>query len=293
MVGTAMGQAQVLSPGKATMVDAAPALPEGPEPAFDVKDLWKSFGQNQVLRGVSMQVGVGEVVAVIGPSGSGKSTLLRCLNFLEDFEGGDILFMGRAVGDQRGPDSRRLRVPAREMDRLRSELGMVFQSFNLFPHKTVLENVIEAPIIVNRQRRSDAVADARRVLDSVGLADKADDYPAYLSGGQQQRAAIARALAMSPKAMLFDEPTSALDPELVGEVLEVMQGLARNGMTMIVVTHEMDFARDVADRVLVMDQGQLIEQGTPDIVFTAPRTERARSFLERVLRRRSMMDAQE
>jgi polar amino acid transport system ATP-binding protein len=274
------------------MADAARTLAiEGPERAFDVKDLWKSFDQNQVLRGVSMQIGVGEVVAVIGPSGSGKSTLLRCLNFLEDFEGGDILFMGRPVGDRRGPDSRRVRVPAREMDRLRSELGMVFQSFNLFPHKTVLENVIEAPIIVRRQRRSDAVADARRVLDSVGLADKADDYPAYLSGGQQQRAAIARALAMNPKAMLFDEPTSALDPELVGEVLEVMQDLARDGMTMIVVTHEMDFARDVADRVLVMDQGEIIEQGTPDIVFTAPRTERARSFLERMLRRRSTMDA--
>jgi polar amino acid transport system ATP-binding protein len=274
------------------MADAARTLAiEGPERAFDVKDLWKSFDQNQVLRGVSMQIGVGEVVAVIGPSGSGKSTLLRCLNFLEDFEGGDILFMGRPVGYRRGPDSRRVRVPAREMDRLRSELGMVFQSFNLFPHKTVLENVIEAPIIVRRQRRSDAVADARRVLDSVGLADKADDYPAYLSGGQQQRAAIARALAMNPKAMLFDEPTSALDPELVGEVLEVMQDLARDGMTMIVVTHEMDFARDVADRVLVMDQGEIIEQGTPDIVFTAPRTERARSFLERMLRRRSTMDA--
>jgi polar amino acid transport system ATP-binding protein len=274
------------------MADSALPLPlEGPEPAFDVKDLWKSFGQNQVLRGVSMQVGVGEVVAVIGPSGSGKSTLLRCLNFLEDFEGGDILFMGRPVGYRRGPNSRRVRVPAREMDRLRSELGMVFQSFNLFPHKTVLENIIEAPIIVRRQRRSDAVGDARRVLDSVGLADKADDYPAYLSGGQQQRAAIARALAMNPKAMLFDEPTSALDPELVGEVLEVMQGLARDGMTMIVVTHEMDFARDVADRVFVMDQGQIIEQGTPDIVFTVPRTERARSFLERVLRRRSKRDA--
>jgi len=274
------------------MADAARTLAiEGPERAFDVKDLWKSFDQNRVLRGVSMQIGVGEVVAVIGPSGSGKSTLLRCLNFLEDFEGGDILFMGRPVGYRRGPDSRRVRVPAREMDRLRSELGMVFQSFNLFPHKTVLENVIEAPIIVRRQRRSDAVADARRVLDSVGLADKADDYPAYLSGGQQQRAAIARALAMNPKAMLFDEPTSALDPELVGEVLEVMQDLARDGMTMIVVTHEMDFARDVADRVLVMDQGEIIEQGTPDIVFTAPRTERARSFLERMLRRRSTMDA--
>jgi polar amino acid transport system ATP-binding protein len=276
------------------MADAAPVLPlEGPEPAFDVKDLWKSFGHNQVLRGVSMQVNVGEVVAVIGPSGSGKSTLLRCLNFLEEFEGGDILFMGRPVGYRRGPDSGRIRVPAREMDRLRSELGMVFQSFNLFPHKTVLENVIEAPMIVRRQRRADAVADAGRVLANVGLADKADDYPAYLSGGQQQRAAIARALAMNPKAMLFDEPTSALDPELVGEVLEVMQSLARDGMTMIVVTHEMDFARDVADRVLVMDQGQIIEQGAPDIVFTAPRTERVRSFLERVLRRRPAMDVQE
>jgi glutamate transport system ATP-binding protein len=177
------------------------------------------------------------------------------------------------------------------MDRLRSELGMVFQSFNLFPHKTVLENVIEAPIIVRQRRRFDAIAEAKRVLDSVGLADKVDDYPAYLSGGQQQRAAIARALAMNPKAMLFDEPTSALDPELVGEVLEVMQGLARDGMTMIVVTHEMDFARDVADCVFMMDQGQIIEQGTPDIVFTAPRTERARSFLDRVLRRRPTTDA--
>jgi polar amino acid transport system ATP-binding protein len=253
--------------------------------AFDVKDLWKSFGNNQVLRGVSMEVHVGEMIAIIGPSGSGKSTLLRCLNFLEEFEGGDILFMGRPVGYRRGPDSKRIRVPAPEMDRLRSELGMVFQSFNLFPHKTVLENVIEAPIIVRRRPRVDAIADARRILDSVGLADKVGDYPAYLSGGQQQRAAIARALAMNPKVMLFDEPTSALDPELVGEVLDVMQGLARGGMTMIVVTHEMGFARDVANRVLVMDQGQVIEQGSPDVIFTEPRTERARAFLERVLRR--------
>jgi polar amino acid transport system ATP-binding protein len=277
-----MGQAQILGPTSHAEVASVPSARDAAL-AFDVKDLWKSFDREQVLRGISMQVRPGEMIAIIGPSGSGKSTLLRCLNFLEDFEAGEILFMGRPVGYRRGSNSRRVRVPAREMDRLRSELGMVFQNFNLFPHKTVLENVIEAPMIVRRVRRTDAIKEAKQVLDSVGLAEKANDYPAYLSGGQQQRAAIARALAMNPKAMLFDEPTSALDPELVGEVLEVMQGLARDGMTMIVVTHEMGFARDVANRVLVMDKGQIVEEGTPDVVFTEPRTERARLFLERVL----------
>jgi ABC-type polar amino acid transport system ATPase subunit len=284
MAGAAVGEAEILEPMSQADPSHSSEAKEAPH-AFDVRDLRKSFAQTQVLRGVSMQIEVGEMIAIIGPSGSGKSTLLRCLNFLEDFEGGDILFMGRPVGYRRLPDSARVRVSAAEMDQLRSELGMVFQSFNLFPHKTVLENVIEAPIIVRRKRRDEAIGDARRILENVGLGDKMDDYPAYLSGGQQQRAAIARALAMDPKVMLFDEPTSALDPELVGEVLDVMQGLARGGMTMIVVTHEMSFARDVADRVLVMDQGQIIEEGRPDIIFNKPQTDRARSFLERVLRR--------
>jgi polar amino acid transport system ATP-binding protein len=271
-----MGQAEILAPVPTSADETL---------AFRVRGLRKSFGGIEVLRDISMDVRQGETVAVIGPSGSGKSTLLRCLNFLEEFDAGDVSFMGRPVGFKIESDGRRTRDSAHNANRLRSELGMVFQNFNLFPHRTVLGNLIEAPILVNRKPRDEAIRDARQLLERVGLADKEAAYPATLSGGQQQRAAIARALAMNPKAMLFDEPTSALDPELVGEVLDVMQDLARGGMTMIVVSHEMEFARGVASRILIMDKGQIIEEGKPDDVLSNPRTERAREFLERVLRK--------
>jgi polar amino acid transport system ATP-binding protein len=252
-------------------------------PAFEVRGLCMAYGRQGVLHDVSFSVATGETVAIIGPSGSGKSTLLRCLNFLEEYQAGEVYFEGRLVGYQPGP--RRRRDGERNIDRLRSELGMVFQSFNLFPHKTVLGNLIEAPIVVRGEKRQPAIERARQLLRRVGLEDKADAYPETLSGGQQQRAAIARALAMQPRAMLFDEPTSALDPELVGEVLDVMAGLAKEGMTMLVVTHEMGFAREVAGRVIVMDSGRIIETGPPSQVFTAPTHERTRSFLNRVLHR--------
>lgn len=265
-----MGTTQVLK-----SADAA-------SPAFSVRRLRKSFGNNHVLRDVSFEVAPGETVAIIGPSGSGKSTLLRCLNFLESYDAGEVFFMGELVGYR--DSATRRRRPEGEIDRLRSHLGMVFQNFNLFPHKTVLENVIEAPVLVRRQPREEAIRHARELLTRVGLRNKQDSYPATLSGGQQQRAAVARALAMRPKAMLFDEPTSALDPELVGEVLDVMKDLAAEGMTMLVVTHEMTFARDVADRVLVMDGGIIIEDGPPASIFERPTQERTRTFLQRVLR---------
>jgi len=261
-----------------TSTDASPAS------ALSVRGLTKTFGSHRVLDDVSFDVQPGETVAIIGPSGSGKSTLLKCLNFLQEYDAGEVRFMGRLVGYVT-TGGRRRREKEKNIDRLRSKLGMVFQSFNLFPHMTVLENVIEAPMLVNRESRADATARAKALLERVGLANKADAYPATLSGGQQQRAAIARALAMQPIAMLFDEPTSALDPELVGEVLDVMQALAAQGMTMVVVTHEMNFARDVADKVLVMDRGAIIEQGPPEVVLSNPRTERTRAFLQRMLHR--------
>jgi len=237
--------------------------------AIDVRGLHKSFGDNHVLRGIDFHVGRGEVVCVIGPSGSGKSTLLRCVNRLEEASEGSILIEGEDIRD---PDA--------DVDALRSRIGMVFQSFNLFPHLSVLRNLTIAQRRVRRRNEAEAVEVARRNLERVGLLEKIDAFPAHLSGGQQQRVAIARALSMDPDMMLFDEPTSALDPELVGEVLEVMRDLAGEGMTMMIVTHEMGFAREVADRVVFMDAGVVVEEGPPDAVLVAPQHERTRRFLK-------------
>ncbi|MET8085880.1 amino acid ABC transporter ATP-binding protein [Micromonospora sp. NPDC005197] len=241
-------------------------------PAVEIRDLHKSFGPLEVLKGIDFQVGQGEVVCVIGPSGSGKSTLLRCVDLLEEPTAGTIWVNGVEMTD-----------PDVEIDAVRRGIGMVFQSFNLFPHLTVLNNLTIAQRRVLRRGRAEAERIARANLERVGLTDKADAFPAQLSGGQQQRAAIARSLSMEPKLMLFDEPTSALDPELVGDVLTVMRGLAEDGMTMMVVTHEMAFARDVADRVVFMDGGVVVEQGPPQEVLGAPKHERTRAFLARVL----------
>ena len=237
-----------------------------------VRGLTKHFGALEVLRGIDCDVDASEVVCVIGPSGSGKSTFLRCLNGLEHATGGKVVVNGVAVHD-----------PATDIDALRSEIGMVFQRFNLFPHKTVLENIVLAPTKVRGLPPADAALRARALLAKVGLLDKIDAYPNQLSGGQQQRVAIARALAMQPSIMLFDEPTSALDPEMVGEVLAVMQALADEGMTMVVVTHEMEFARHVGDRVLFLDEGLVVEQGAPEALFGSPREERTQRFLSKVL----------
>ena len=242
-----------------------------------VRGLHKSFGDRAVLHDVSLDVARSEVVVVIGPSGSGKSTLLRCCNLLEVPQSGTITIGGEPLVQE----GRALEGAA--LDRLRRRVGMVFQSFNLFPHLTVLDNVSIAPRRLLGLTRNEAAERARGLLTRVGLAEKAGDYPLGLSGGQKQRVAIARALAMEPEAILFDEPTSALDPELVGEVLAVMKALARDGMTMMIVTHEMGFAREVADRVVVMDAGCLIESGPPDRIFTAPEQERTRAFLQAVL----------
>jgi polar amino acid transport system ATP-binding protein len=242
----------------------------------------KRFGTLEVLRGVSLSVAAGEVVVVIGPSGSGKTTLLRCINLLEDYEQGTVMVDGEPIGyrlDAKG--GQRFRMSEREIAAARERVGMVFQSFNLFPHMTVLHNITAAPIRVKGVPRARAEERALELLAMVGLSDKAQEYPARLSGGQQQRVAIARALAMDPKIMLFDEVTSALDPELVGEVLAAMQQLARNGMTMVVVTHEMSFARDIADRIVFMDGGIVVEQGKPEQLLSSPTTERVRAFLKR------------
>ncbi|GAA2644807.1 amino acid ABC transporter ATP-binding protein [Streptomyces lunalinharesii] len=244
----------------------------GGDNAIEVRGLHKAFGTVEVLRGIDFSVARGEVVCVIGPSGSGKSTLLRCVNLLEEPSAGRITVAGTEVTD-----------PDVDIDRVRRRIGMVFQSFNLFPHLTALENLTIAQRRVLRRDRAAAERLARDQLARVGLGDKAAAYPAQLSGGQQQRVAIARALAMAPELMLFDEPTSALDPELVGDVLAVMRSLARDGMTMLVVTHEMGFAREVADRVVFMDGGLIVEEGTPKRVVGAPRHERTRTFLSRVL----------
>jgi len=242
----------------------------------------KQFGALEVLKGISLQVGRGEVMCLIGPSGSGKSTFLRCINHLEQLSGGRLYVDGELVGYHERA-GRLHEMQPREAARQRRDIGMVFQRFNLFPHKTALGNVVEAPLKVQRQKRNAAVTKARQLLDRVGLADKADAYPAQLSGGQQQRVAIARALAMNPKLMLFDEPTSALDPELVGEVLDVMRQLARDGMTMIVVTHEMGFAREVADSLVFMDDGVVVEAGDPREVLARPQHQRTQAFLSKVL----------
>ncbi|MEU5761933.1 amino acid ABC transporter ATP-binding protein [Nocardia sp. NPDC047648] len=242
----------------------------------------KNFGALQVLKGVSLEVGRGEVMCLIGPSGSGKSTFLRCINHLEQVNAGRLYVDGEIVG-YREKNGRLYEMHPRDAAKQRREIGMVFQHFNLFPHRTALENVIEAPTQVKKLRKADAVTRARELLDRVGLADKANAYPAQLSGGQQQRVAIARALAMDPKLMLFDEPTSALDPELVGEVLTVMRELARSGMTMVVVTHEMGFAREVADQLVFMDGGVVVEAGAPGELLADPRHERTKAFLSRLL----------
>lgn len=243
----------------------------------------KNFGEVEVLKGINLSVQPSEVVCLIGPSGSGKSTLLRCVNHLETTSAGAILVDGEMMGyDIRG--GRLIEARERDIDQRRARVGMVFQSFNLFRHMTALENVAFAPINLKKKSRSDALAAAQQLLAKVGLADKTGNYPSQLSGGQQQRVAIARALAMEPTVMLFDEPTSALDPELVGEVLEVMRELAASGMTMIVVTHEMGFAREVADRIVFMDGGIIVEQGAPGEVLDHPKHERTKAFLARVRR---------
>jgi ABC-type polar amino acid transport system ATPase subunit len=246
--------------------------------------VWKSFGRLDVLTDVSLSVPKGEVVCVIGPSGAGKSTLLRCINHLENIDDGTIHFEGKPV--YRYKVNGKLVVdPEKRVEATRAQIGMVFQAFNLFPHLTALGNVIEAPVHVLKEPAADARRRGLMLLAKVGLSEKANAYPHQLSGGQQQRVAIARALAMNPKLMLFDEATSALDPELVGDVLRVMRQLAREGMTMIVVTHEMDFARDVADRVVFMDNGNIVEEGPPSELFTSPRSPRTRQFLQSVLNR--------
>jgi polar amino acid transport system ATP-binding protein len=242
----------------------------------------KRFGRLEVLKGIDLEVAAGEVMCLLGPSGSGKSTFLRCINHLEKINSGRLSVDGALVGYRESGD-KLYELGERDVARKRAEIGMVFQHFNLFPHMTALENVTLAPIRVAKVSRDEARTRARELLDRVGLGDKLESYPVALSGGQQQRVAIARALAMRPKLMLFDEPTSALDPELVGDVLAVMRRLAREGMTMMVVTHEMTFAREVADRVVFMDGGVIVEDGTPDQVIGNPRHERTRHFLSRLL----------
>ena len=247
-----------------------------------VIDAHKRFGRVEVLRGVSLDVRRGEVVVLLGPSGSGKTTLLRCINHLEPLDAGRIFVDGELVG-YRELNGRLVEDREPEIARKRAAIGMVFQRFNLFPHLSALGNVTEAPIRVKNIARKEAEERGRALLTKVGLASKVDSYPSHLSGGQQQRVAIARALAMEPKLMLFDEPTSALDPELVGEVLDAMQALAKEGMTMIVVTHEIGFAREVAHRAVFMDEGVIVEEGEPTELFTAPQQERTKAFLSRIL----------
>ena len=239
---------------------------------IEVKDLRKSFGDLQVLKGISETINEREVVCVIGPSGSGKSTFLRCLNRLEDPTDGRIIFAGEDLMD-----------PKTDIDMHRQKMGMVFQHFNLFPHMSILKNMTIAPMKLQKRGKGEAEGQAMKLLERVGLADRANAYPSQLSGGQKQRIAIVRALCMNPEVMLFDEPTSALDPEMVGEVLNVMRDLAKEHMTMVVVTHEMGFAREVSDRVIFMAEGKIVEEGTPEEIFTAPKTERLQSFLSKVL----------
>ena len=249
----------------------------------DARDVNKWFGRLHVLKDVSLQVKRQETVVVIGPSGSGKTTFIRCVNHLEKIQSGRIFVNGHLIGYRESSGGKLVEDKEKNIARQRQEIGMVFQRFNLFPHMTAMGNISEAPIQVRGLAREEAEETARALLERVGLAAKADSYPAQLSGGQQQRVAIARALAMKPALMLFDEPTSALDPEMIGEVLEVMKELAREGMTMIVVSHEMGFAREVANRVVMMDEGQVIEEGSPDQVFSAPAQERTQAFLSKIL----------
>jgi ABC-type polar amino acid transport system ATPase subunit len=260
------------------------ARTEGPQPMIEVEGLHKYFGELHVLRGIDLSVAKGEVVCIIGPSGSGKSTLLRCINHLEEAQQGRIRIDGEtAYRDEVGGAFRA--HSNRTVAAVRAQVGMVFQHFNLFPHLTIIGNVIEAPVHVLRRSKVEARRRGLELLTQVGLAEKADNYPEELSGGQQQRAAIARALAMDPKAMMFDEATSALDPELIAEVLAVMRDLAARGMTMLVVTHEMNFARQVASRVIFMDHGSIVEQGPPAEIFAAPKEQRTQEFLRTVLER--------
>lgn len=238
----------------------------------EVKDLKKSFGKNVVLKKINMDINQGEVVCIIGPSGSGKSTLLRCLNRLETIQGGSVEVAGKRLSNSKA-----------NIDEIRQNIGMVFQHFNLFPHMTVKENITLAPVELDKMSQEEADALAMELLETVGLDDKGDFYPTSLSGGQKQRVAIARALAMRPDVMLFDEPTSALDPEMVGDVLEVMQKLAKDGMTMVVVTHEMGFAREVADRVIFMEEGYIVEDDSPEVIFDHPKEARTKEFLDKVL----------
>ncbi|MFJ2892029.1 amino acid ABC transporter ATP-binding protein [Streptomyces sp. NPDC087305] len=248
----------------------------------DIRSVHKSFGPLDVLKGIDLAVRAGEVTVILGPSGSGKSTLLRTINHLEKVDQGTISVDGALVGYRRSGD-KLYELREREVLKQRTRIGFVFQNFNLFPHLTVLDNIVEAPVSALKRPRKAALESARLLLDRVGLADKADAYPKQLSGGQQQRVAIARALALEPKLLLFDEPTSALDPELVGEVLDVIKDLAHQGTTMIVVTHEIGFAREVADTVVFMDDGRIVEQGAPTDVLDRPRHERTRTFLSKVL----------
>ncbi len=247
-----------------------------------VENVCKSFGTLEVLKNINLEVQQGEVLCIIGPSGSGKSTLLRCLNHLEVITSGKVMIEDELLAEKIDGKSQ-FKITHKKISEICTELGMVFQRFNLFPHMTVLQNIIEAPVSVKKVPKNEAIGYGLELLKMVGLEDKKDEYPARLSGGQQQRVAIARALAMKPKIMLFDEPTSALDPELVGEVLEVMKKLARDGMTMVVVTHEMGFAREVGSRVIFMDKGEISEEGAPEEIFTNPKNERTRAFLQKVL----------
>jgi len=237
---------------------------------IEIKDLHKSFGDHEVLKGIDQNVDEGEVLCIVGPSGSGKSTMLRCINHLEEPTGGEVYIDGELITEK-------------NIDQMRKKMGMVFQSFNLFPHKSVIENLTIGPVNVKKEDEAAAKARGLKLLERVGLSEKAEEYPRNLSGGQQQRVAIARALAMDPEVMLFDEPTSALDPEMVGEVLDVMKDLAKDGMTMVVVTHEMGFAKEVADKVIFMDGGVIVEQGTPDEVLNHPKEPRTQDFLSKVL----------
>ncbi len=273
---------QAISDQEAALVTQEALQAHPGVPMVQAEQVVKRFGNAEILRGVSMTVQRGEKIVIIGPSGSGKTTFLRCINHLEKIQGGRISVDGQLVG-YREVKGKIIEDSEHNIARLRAQIGMVFQRFNLFPHLTALENVIEAPTHVLRVPRAQAVERAHALLAKVGLADKVNNYPNALSGGQQQRVAIARALAMNPKLMLFDEATSALDPELVGEVLKVMRQLAEEGMTMIVVTHEMGFAREVADRVIFMDHGSIVEEGPPDDIFNNPAHERTQSFLRLIL----------